>query len=73
MKGSKMSRLDVLETNKSLVEYNETVKELIELNDAFSKAEHIHIIDKEEIDPQDWIEIYTEDEVKVEECSCRCR
>ena len=73
MKGSKMSRLDVLETNKALVDYNETIKELIELNDAFLKQEHIRIIDKEKIDPQEWIDIYTEDEVKVEECSCRCK
>jgi microcompartment protein CcmL/EutN len=68
-----MSRLDVLETNKAFVEHNEIVKELIEVNDAFLKAKHIHIIDNEEIGPQDWIEIYLEDQVKVEECSCRCR
>lgn len=68
-----MSRLDVLETNRALVEHNETVKELIDVNDTFLKSEHIHIIDNEEIDPQDWIEIYLEDSVKVEECSCRCK
>jgi len=73
MKGSYMSRLDVIETNKAFVEHNEIVKELIEVNDTFLKSENIHIIDKEEIDPQDWIEIFTEDQVKVEECSCRCR
>ena len=73
MKGSKMSRLDVLETNKVFVEHNEIVRELIEVNDAFLKAEPIHIIDTEEIGPQDWIEIFAEDEVKVEECSCRCK
>lgn len=69
MKGSKMSRLDVVETNR----YNEIVKELIEVNDAFLKADHIHIIDEEEIGPQDWIEVYIEDQVKVSECSCRCK
>jgi hypothetical protein len=68
-----MSRLDVLETSKAFVEDNEIVKELMEVNDTFLKAEHIHIIDKEEIDLQFWIEIYTEDQVKVEECSCRCK
>ena len=68
-----MSRLDVLETNKAFVEHNEIVKELIEMNDAFLKADNIHIIDKDEIGPQDWIEIYLEDQVKVEECSCRCK
>lgn len=68
-----MSRLDVVETNRAFVENNEIVKELIEVNDAFLKAEHTHIINEEEIGPQDWIEIFIEDQVKVEECSCRCR
>lgn len=68
-----MSRLDVVETNRAFVEHNEIVKELIDMNDAFLKAENIHIIDEEEIGPQDWIEVYIEDQVKVEECSCRCR
>lgn len=68
-----MSRLDVVETNRAFVENNEIVKELIEVNDAFLKAENIHIIDEEVIGPQDWIEIYLEDQVKVVECSCRCK
>jgi hypothetical protein len=73
MKGSKMSRLDVVETNRAIVEHNEIVKELIEVNDAFLKADHSHTIDEEEIGPQDWIEVYIEDQVKVSECSCRCK
>ena len=68
MKGSYMSRLDVLETEKTLLEQNEIEKDLIDLTDLLLVHEKKVNLRKEEIDPQDWLEVFEEDQVKLEGC-----
>ena len=68
MKGSYMSRLDVLETEKTLLEQNEIKKDLIDLTDLLLVHEKKVNLRKEEIDPQDWLEVFEEDQVKLEGC-----
>lgn len=68
MKGSYMSRLDVLETEKTLLEQNEIEKDLIDLTDLLLVHEKKVNLRKEEIDPQDWIEVFEEDQVKLQGC-----
>ena len=67
-KGSYMSRLDVLETEKTLLEQNEIKKDLIDLTDLLLVHEKKVNLRKEEIDPQDWLEVFEEDQVKLEGC-----
>lgn len=68
MKGSYMSRLDVLETEKTLLEQDEIEKDLIDLTDLLLVHEKKVNLRKEEIDPQDWLEVFEEDQVKLEGC-----
>lgn len=63
-----MSRLDVLETEKTLLEQNEIEKDLIDLTDLLLVHEKKVNLRKEEIDPQDWLEVFEEDQVKLEGC-----
>ena len=63
-----MSRLDVLETEKTLLEQNEIEKGLIDLTDLLLVHEKKVNLRKEEIDPQDWLEVFEEDQVKLEGC-----
>ena len=65
MKGSTMSRLDVIETEKSLREQNEMLEKLTDLQ---SVHENIDTIQEEEIDLQEWLEIFAEDQVKLQGC-----
>lgn len=55
-----MSRLDVVETDKTL----------LELSDTLVKSETIPSLtkEKEEIDLSDWLEVFAEDQVKLEGC-----
>ena len=65
MKGSTMSRLDVIETEKTLREQNEMSKKLTDLP---SVHEKVDTIQEEEIDLQEWLEIFAEDQVKLQGC-----
>ena len=65
MKGSTMSRLDVIETEKSLREQNEMLEKLTDLQ---SVHENIDTIQEEEIDLQAWLEVFAEDQVKLQGC-----
>jgi predicted RNase H-like HicB family nuclease len=68
MKGSTMSRLDVIETEKTLREQSEMKKELIYFTDLPSVHEKIDTIQEEEIDLQEWLEVFEEDQVKLQGC-----
>ena len=63
-----MSRLDVVETEQTLLEQSEIEKELIDLNDLLLVHEKSLNLDREVIDPKDWIEIFEEDQVKMVGC-----
>ena len=65
MKGSTMSRLDVIETEKTLREQNEMSKKLTDLPSVHKK---VNTIQEEEIDLQEWLEIFAEDQVKLQGC-----
>ena len=60
-----MSRLDVIETEKSLREQNEMLEKLKDLQ---SVHENIDTIQEEEIDLQAWLEVFAEDQVKLQGC-----
>jgi len=60
-----MSRLDVIETEKTLREQNEMAKKLTDLP---SIHEKIDTIQEEEIDLQAWLEVFAEDQVKLQGC-----
>jgi hypothetical protein len=55
-----MSRLDVIETDKTLLELNDTLVKA-ETTPSFTKEE-------EEIDLNEWLEVFAEDQVKLEGC-----
>ncbi len=63
-----MSRLDLTLTEKVLPELNETNKDLLDVNDAFLNQERINDFKKMDIDLQDWLEVFEEDQVKVQGC-----
>ena len=60
-----MSRLDVIEAEKSLREQNEMLEKLTDLQ---SVHENIDTIQEEEIDLQAWLEVFAEDQVKLQGC-----
>ena len=63
-----MSRLDLTLTEKVLPELNETNKVLVDVNDALLNQEGIHNLKKMDIDLQDWLEVFEEDQVTVHGC-----
>ncbi len=63
-----MSRLDLTLTEKVLPELNETNKDLVDVNDALLNQESINDLKKMDIDLQDWLEVFEEDQVKVQGC-----
>ena len=60
-----MSRLDVIETEKNLREQNEMLEKLTDLP---LVHENIDTIQEEEIDLQAWLEVFAEDQVKLQGC-----
>jgi len=63
-----MSKLDLALTEKVLVEVNEMNKDSVDVNDAFLNQESINGIKKTDIDLQDWLEVFEEDQVKLQGC-----
>ena len=63
-----MSKLDLALTEKVLVEVNEMKKDLVDVNDAFLNQESINGVKKMDIDLQDWLEVFEEDQVKLQGC-----
>ena len=68
MKGLTMSRLDVLETETTLLEQSKITKSFTEPSDLHRVHEKTETIHEEEIDLQEWLEIFAEDQVKMEGC-----
>ena len=71
-KGLVMSKLDLTLTQKVLPGLNKMNKELIDVNDTFMKQSNSDSLNPMEIDLEIWREIFKEDQVVVNECSCSC-
>jgi len=63
-----MSKLDLTLQEKTLLELNEMNQDLVNVNDTLSNQESVNSFKKMDIDLQDWLEIFEEDQVKLEGC-----
>ncbi len=63
-----MSRLDLTLTEKVLLELNEMHKELVDVHDTFLNQESVNGFKKMDIDLQDWLEVFEEDQVTLQGC-----
>ncbi len=63
-----MSRLDLTLTEKVLLELNEMNKDLVDVNDTFLNQESINGFKQMDIDLQDWLEVFEEDQVTLQGC-----
>ena len=63
-----MSKLDLTLQEKTLLELNEMNQDLVNVNDTLSNQESVNGFKKMDIDLQDWLEIFEEDQVKLEGC-----
>ena len=63
-----MSKLDLTLQEKTLLELNEINKELVDVNDTLSNQENVNDFKKMDIDLEDWLEIFEEDQVKLQGC-----
>ena len=63
-----MSKLDLALTEKVLIKANKMPKELVDVNDAFSNQESIDGLKQMDIDLQDWLEVFEEDQVVMYGC-----
>ena len=63
-----MSKLDLTLQKKTLLELNEMNQDLVNVNDTLSNQESVNSFKKMDIDLQDWLEIFEEDQVKLEGC-----
>ena len=63
-----MSKLDLTLQKKTLLELNEMNKDLVNVNDTLSNQESVNSFKKMDIDLQDWLEVFEEDQVTVEGC-----
>lgn len=63
-----MSRLDLALTEKVLLELNEMHKELVDVNDTFLNQESVNGLKQMDIDLQDWLEVFEEDQVTLQGC-----
>lgn len=63
-----MSRLDLTLTEKVLLELNEMHKELVDVHDTFLNQESVNGLKQMDIDLQDWLEVFEEDQVTLQGC-----
>ncbi len=63
-----MSKLDLILQEKTLLELNEINKDLVDVNDTLSNQENVNDFKKMDIDLEDWLEIFEEDQVKLQGC-----
>jgi hypothetical protein len=63
-----MSKLDLTLQEKPLLELNEINKDLVDVNDTLSNQENVNDFKKMDIDLEDWLEIFEEDQVKLQGC-----
>jgi hypothetical protein len=63
-----MSKLDLTLTEKVSLELNEMKKDLANINDEFMNQEAKNSFNKMDIDLQEWLEVFEEDQVRLEGC-----
>lgn len=72
MKGSNMSRLDMVLREKILPGYNKMENDLIEADTFMDKLNRVGR-EPTELELEIWREIFEEDKVKIYGCRCGCR
>jgi len=72
MKGSNMSRLDIVLRENILPEYNKSNNDLIDADTFMDKLNRISL-NPTESELEIWREIFEEDKVKIYGCRCGCR
>lgn len=68
IKGFHMSKLDLAQLDSILLQVNEMHKNLFDLNNDFLDKQVADNSSNEALDLQEWLEIFAEDEVKMEGC-----
>ncbi len=63
-----MSRLDLTQLEKVSPQSNEIYKVMAKINDMLTRKEGLEHFDKREIDLQEWLEVFEEDQVVFEGC-----
>ena len=63
-----MSRLDLTLQEEVLLQTNELYKELTKSNASFLNEEEIDSFGQKDIDLKEWLEIFEEDQVKLQGC-----
>ena len=63
-----MSRLDVKLHDKVLGETSELYKDLEKLDKMFVAKEGTNRFENKDIDPNEWLEVFAQDEVRIEGC-----
>ena len=63
-----MSKLDLTLQEKTLLELNDMNKDLVNVNDTLSNQESVNGFNEMDIDLQGWLEVFEEDQVRVEGC-----
>ena len=63
-----MSKLDLTLQEKTLLELNKMNKDLVNVNDTLSNQESVNDFKKMDLDLQDWLEVFEEDQVTLEGC-----
>ena len=63
-----MSKLDLAVREKELIEINEMRKDLVDVHDTFLNQESVNGLKQMDIDLQDWLEVFEEDQVTLQGC-----
>lgn len=63
-----MSKLDLAPTEKVVIKLNEMNKELLDVHDTFLNQASVNDFNKQDIDLQDWLEVFEEDQVTLQGC-----
>jgi len=63
-----MSRLDLRLQKKVIGELNDMIKDPVDTDNAFFHEEGIASLDRMDTNLQDWLEVFEEDQVRVEGC-----
>ena len=63
-----MSKLDLAVREKELIEINEMRKDLVDVHDTFLNQESVNGLKQMDIDLQEWLEVFEEDQVTLQGC-----
>ena len=63
-----MSKLDLAPTEEVMIKLNEMNKELLDVHDTFLNQASVNDFNKQDIDLQDWLEVFEEDQVTLQGC-----